>query len=94
MDFGYDQIDKVFSVTQIQDVNELIFDNIFINNFHLHGSLFSYRIYALLEDHNRTMGYGIMGNDFLALFNCFNRSDIRKNIIYYYDDNVEYEFIR
>ena len=94
MDFGYESIDKVFSVTQIQDVNELIFDNIFINNFHLHGSLFSYRIYALLEDHNRTMGYGIMGNDFLALFNCFNRSDIRKNIIYYYDDNVEYEFIR
>ena len=94
MDFGYESIDKVFSVSQVQNINEIVFNNVFINNFYLHGSLFSYRIYALLEDHNRTMGYSIMGNDFLALFNCFKRSDIRKNIIYYYDDDVEYEFIR
>ena len=53
MDFGYESIDKVFSVSQVQNINEIVFDNVFINNFY--GSLFSYSIYALLENHNRTM---------------------------------------
>jgi len=94
MDYGYDTFDKIFYISQINNIDDLMFDNIYIKNFYIHGSLFSYKIYELLDHHNRLMAYGIIGNDFLALFNCFNRSDIRRNIVYYYEDNVEYEFIK
>ena len=95
LDFGRQELDEVTNACIINDENDINLDNIFIKNIYKHGLLFGYQIYELLEDHNRILGYGILLNDFLAVYDkYFTKQTIRRNILYYTKDNIEYEFVR
>lgn len=95
LNFGRLEIEDIFHACLIEDQSKIDIDNVYIKNIYRHGKLFGYHIYKLVEDHNRIIGYGIQLNDFLAIFNkYFNKHSIRKNLLYYTYDEVNYEFIR
>ena len=60
LDYGCDEIDEIFHINAINSENQIKLDNVFINNIYKHGLLFGYKIYVLLEDHHRILGYGIL----------------------------------
>jgi hypothetical protein len=95
LDFGRLEIEDIFHTCLIDDQSKIDIDNVYIKNIFRHGKLFGYHIYELVEEHNRIIGYGIQLNDFLAVFNkYFNKYSVRKNLLYYTYDDVDYEFIR
>ena len=71
LDFGRLELDEVTIVVVINCKNDINLDNVFIKNIHKHGLLFGYKVYELLEDHNRILGYGIQLNEFLAVFDKY-----------------------
>ena len=95
LDFGRLELDEITNAVIINCENDINLDNIYIKNIFKHGLLFGYQIYELLEDHNRILGYGIQLNEFLAVFDkYFTKHTIRRNILYYVQDKIEYEFVR
>ena len=95
LNFGRLEIEDIFHACLIDDQSKIDLDNVYIKNIYRHGKLFGYHIYELVEEHNRIIGYGIQLNDFLTVFNkYFNKHSIRKNLLYYTYDDIDYEFIR
>lgn len=95
LDYGPEEVNEIFYINAIKNEDQIKLDNIIINNIYKHSLLFGWTMYELLEDHYRILGYGILITDFMSLFDkYFTKSSIRKNILYYKDDENEYEIIR
>ena len=95
LDYGPKEINEIFYINAIKNEDQIKLDNVVINNIYRHSLLFGWTMYELLEDHYRILGYGILITDFMSLFDkYFTKSSIRKNILYYKDDENEYEIIR
>jgi hypothetical protein len=95
LDFGRLEIEDFFHASIVDNQSKINLDNVYIKNIYRHGKLFGYHIYELVEEHNRIIGYGIQINDFLAIFNKYiNKNRIKKNLLCYTYDEVDYEFVR
>ena len=95
LDYGPEEINEIFYINAIKNEDQIKLDNVVINNIYRHSLLFGWTMYELLEDHHRILGYGILITDFIFLFDKYlTKTSIRKNILYYKDDENEYEIIR